>query len=180
MSTQKSEHDEDLTTVPAQAPAGLESATGVALRQQAGEEEIPKGAARGAEVDSETKKLKPDAAGGNKPTGLQKEPAHWVLNGSVDPRTVGSPSGPVAVAAVATSPEQADELIAARNESLAASRKKGAFTYEEITEEQLTKMSAAEIRSIGSNRGYEVSDVAGRRVAMRQFLDAQNDDETLE
>jgi hypothetical protein len=88
-----------------------------------------------------------------------------VLNGSVDPRTVGSPSGPVPVSTVASDTKTADAKLEERRRSVGAARKGIAFEYEELSEEQLGRMSAAEIRAVGQTRGYEIPDIAGRRVA---------------
>lgn len=163
--------------IPENAVGG-NTATGQELRRLEGEEEIPKGAARGAEPGPDSKGIKPDSQG-PKPLGAQKQPAEFVANGSLPHKHVGSPSGPVPVSAVAGTSEEAEERLAEAQDQREASRRSAFAQDEVLPEEQVAKMSAAELRAVAQARGYDLPQ-AGARVTRTAFLRAQDADENLE
>lgn len=112
-----------------------------------------------------------DQLKGTKPKGLQAEPAVWALNGSLEPNTVSSPSGPV-VAQGATQ-EEVDKKLSDHRENVKAQIRP---SHRKLTEEHLSRMTRAEVSAVARDRGYQIPD-AGHRVSRAAFLRAQDEDE---
>lgn len=167
-----------LSTVPPTRARGAETATGAALRQQAeGDESIPKGKERGSQTPIDNPP-KPDAeAAGQKPVGLQAQPARFTSNGSLEEGMVPSASGPVPMGAVTTSAEDAKRRLAEvdkAHKDFLASR----HPRRRIPEGELRRLGRPEVRAIGTQRGYDIPD-AGTRATTAAFLAAQEKDKTL-
>lgn len=162
----------DGTVLPRGAAMGTETATGQALVNEV--REVPKGADRGSKNPIDGDIVADDKLGDNpKPQGLQAEPAVWTKNGTVEPGTLPSPSGPMPVAASTTTKEDADKKLE-DHRALVASQFKDSNT--KLTDEQIGRMSRAEVQAVAHDRGYEMPD-AGTRVSRSAFKRAQAKDE---
>jgi hypothetical protein len=162
------------------AQTGTGTATGQEARRRAGDEEVPKGKERGSTVKSSTPVPKADYLGeGQAPIGRQKEEAIFVANGQIDPSFVASPSGPIPVSAVTSTPEEAEKRIEQQKKSIAESNKP--FTRgRRLSDEEISRMNGAELRAVAHDRGYDVSPNAGTRGTRAAFADAQKKDKNLE
>ena len=178
MATNKPQIEDAIET--GRAAEGTGTATGQEAARRDGKEKVPKGKARGSTVKSVAPVQKAGDYVGkpHKPIGAQKEPAVFVGNGAVDPNMVASPSGPVPISAVVTTPEEGEKRRKAQLETietgLARSRAK------RLDEKLINSMSAAELRAVANDRGYEISSTAGRRGTRAAFIQLQKDDKTLE
>jgi hypothetical protein len=152
------------------------TATGreLARATQEGAGDIPTGADRGA-------KDVPEVSKDGKPIGLQKEDAMLLTNGTVEPGTVATASGPVPVAAVVASAEDGAERMEREKKSLAANRF-GGPTYhsnQRLPEDVVNRLSGAELRSIAHQRGYDIG-ANGTQTTRLAFSKAQEEDKGLE
>lgn len=173
----KASPSEGSTTVPPTRAVGSETATGLQLAHERGEQEVPKGAERGSQVEIEGGDPTPDAEGPQKPRGLQAESALFVSNGSISSTDVPSPSGLQPIGAVATSVEHGRQLVEdkKREHQKFVSRSPRAEALEDA---QVQTMGRAELKALGQQRGYDMPD-AGTRATRAAFLAAQDKDQTL-
>ena len=146
------------------------TATGQALHEET--KEIPQGEDRGSklEIDGD---IKPDSEGGGEPQGLQAEPARFAVNGSVPPNTVPSPSGPVPIAAVAATPEDAQKRLEEHQKVIESQFKN---SVEKLSEAKIGRMSRSELQAVAFDRGYDIPQ-AGSRVTRTAFKRAQDQDQ---
>lgn len=161
----------DGTVLPKGAAMGTETATGQALVNEV--KEIPQGADRGSTREIDGGAPESDLNGGAEPRGKQTEPAIWTKNGSIPPGTVPSPSGPMPVAAVVATQEEADKKLE-EHKSLIESQFKN--TSVRLSEETIGRMSRPELAAVAHDRGYDMPE-AGARVSRTAFKRAQDDDE---
>lgn len=161
--------------VPPTRATGAETATGTAIA--AAEHDIPKGADRGSKVKPVGGEVKPDADGPQKPRGLQAEPAKFVSNGSLEPNTIASNSGPIPAVAVARDADHAAELVKQADESRTAALK-GPRTEKKLSDATVQRLGSAELRAIAEKRGYQIGE-AGTRVTRAAFIEAQAKDKNL-
>lgn len=162
------------------APAGTNSATGKALHE---DDEIDVENRGGDEsLIGEVQEAGDYIGEGTEPIGLQASKAHFATNGSVPARMVASPSGPIPVSAVASSPGAAeDKLKQQQKRELEAAEARA--TYSEIPEDKIRGMSGAEARAIMHDRGYMSANDSlnlSNRAARRALIQKQGEDENLE
>lgn len=173
--TQPSEVKEDTLK---KALSGLNTATGREKARLEGSDEALKGdeAAEKKEIAGGDE-IVADYSGQRtqKPVGLQAEEASFAPNGTVNPALVPSPSGSVPGIQVGLSGEalqkRQEELIDRQKKAL-EERQKGP---EALTDEQIESMSAAELRAVAADRGYQIPTTSGRRATQRAFRSAQRD-----
>jgi hypothetical protein len=148
------------------------------MRQNLGEAERVKGKERGSTVPIAGGVPKGDWQS-PKAVGAQKEPAKWATNGSVPVNSIPSPSGPVPVGAVAMTAEEGEKVVEAYEEGARGAFASAATTR--LSEEQVARMSGAELRAVAHQRGYDL-ELAGTRVTRTRFLKLQEkaEDEELE
>lgn len=160
--------------VPPTRATGPESATGAALA--AAKHEIPSGDDRGS---------KTPVAGDPQPdqtreaTGAQTTPARFTSNGQLPHNTVPSPTGSVPVGLVATSVEDAKDRVEAtmrEHDAAVAARK----TNRRLDTATINRLTGAELRAIGEQRGYVMSAYAGTRTMRALFTAAQDKDPNIE
>lgn len=112
------------------------------------------------------------------PTGAQAEPAIYTTNGTLPVNMVPSPSGLVPAGAVAGDPREAlrrtQEALDAHADSV---HRTGG--YARLSRTQIETMGAGDLRSVASQRGYDLGEYAGSRATRRRFIAAQNDDDDL-
>jgi hypothetical protein len=164
-------------TVPPTRAVGSETATGLQLAHERGEQEVPKGAERGSQVEIEGGDPTPDAEGPQKPRGLQAESALFVSNGSVSSTDVPSPSGLQPIGAVASTVEEGRKLVETKRRDHEAFVRRSPRA-EALEESQVNTMGRAELKALGQQRGYDMPD-AGGRATRAAFLAAQDKDENL-
>ena len=162
------------------AVTGINSATGQEAARRAGKEEIPEGEDRGSVVEIDGEPVA-DYAGNDvqKPEGNQAEPALFVANGTIPPNMVPSNSGLVPVSASAASPEDAEKRLEEHQATVDAEREAAFGIRKEISEDQIAKMSAPELRAVASDRGYDISNAAGTRGTRAAFRTAQSEDKSF-
>jgi hypothetical protein len=160
--------------VPPTRQTGPESATGAALA--AADHEIPQGEDRGSTVPIEGD-ITPDSEG-REAQGAQLEPARYTSNGQLPHNMVPSPSGTVPVGAVATSPEDAqkrvEDVLKAHDEYVA-----GRNTIKKLDTATIHRLTGAELRAIGEQRGYSMPNNVGTRAMRARFIEAQDKDENI-
>lgn len=168
------EKPDTTAAVPPTRSTGPESATGAALA--AATHEIPKGDDRGSKVAIAGDPA-PDET--RKAQGAQLVPARFTSNGQLPHNTVASPSGSVPVGLVASSPEDAqkrvDEANKAHDDAVAARKK-----IRRLDPGTINRLTGAELRAIGEQRGYVMSAYAGTRTMRTLFTEAQNKDPNIE
>ena len=108
------------------------------------------------------------------PQGLQAEEAQFTTNGSVAGNMIPSPTGPVPVALVAGSPEEAEEVLARRREAL-EEEKQRLNPDRRFEEDEVAELDGGTLRALGARRGYEMPG-AGTRAAQKAFLRQQDTD----
>ena len=162
--------------VPPTRSTGPESATGAALAAQA--KEVPSGDERGSKVKTGEGDAQPDAKV-QAPVGAQAEPARFTSNGQVPHATVGSPTGSVPVSALASSPEDAEKRIDEQNEAHDDFVAKRLNRDRRLDPATLNRLSGAELRAIGAQRGYKLPDYSGSRTTRQAFIEAQDKDTNL-
>jgi hypothetical protein len=163
--------------VPETAQGGV-TASGQALRQLAGEEEVPKAGTHEPKATAEMKAVKPDAAGPTKPTGLQAKPAEFTTNGSLEAGTLPTNYGLVPASALVSTPEEAEKRLEEAAEARKAAMKTSFTAFDRVPEETVNRMRAAELRAVADQRGYDIP-YTGTRVTRAAFLRAQEADENL-
>lgn len=173
----KASPQEGSTTVPPTRAVGSETATGLQIAHERGEQTVPKGAERGSQVEIEGGDPTPDAEGPQKPRGLQAEPALFVSNGSVSSTDVASPSGLQPIGAVASTVEEGRKLVETKKADHAAFVNRS-VRAEALDEVQVNTLGRAELRALGEQRGYDMPD-AGTRATRAAFLAGQDADTSL-
>lgn len=161
--------------VPPTRSTGPESATGAAL--ESATKEIPTGEDRGSTTPI-VGDIRPDSE--REAQGAQTEPARFTSNGQLPHDMVPSPSGVVPVGAVATSQEDAKarvEAVHKAHDEFVQQRRARSRRLDEATVNRLT---GAELRAIGEQRGYQIGNALGTRASRRAFLDAQDKDQNLD
>lgn len=160
--------------VPPTRATGPESATGAAIA--AATHEIPKGDDRGSKVEI-AGDIRPDSE--REAQGAQTQAARFTSNGQLPHNMVASPSGSVPVGLVASSPEDAkkrvDEANKAHDDAVAARKK-----LKKLDAATINRLTGAELRAIGEQRGYVMSAYAGTRTMRTLFTEAQNKDPNIE
>lgn len=156
------------------------TATGLATHDRQGTD--PREEEENENLSPDAEKIKPDAIAtkGNKPIGAQKEPAKFTVNGSVPEGMVASTSGYVPVSAVARTQDEADTKLEEQAQNLSDSFRSTTSSRQRISDEQIQKMSGAELRAVASDRGYDFSDAMGSRGTRAAFARAQEEDTSLE
>lgn len=163
-----------------QAAGGLGTATGQARANLLGEEQ--------ERIDNlESRGSTQPIAGGdqiqsdypandteNKPIGAQAQPSAFTSNGSLPVNMVPSPSGLVPASTVAGSLEDASKAVEKANKErddliLRSGAKK-------LSRAQIEAMSAADLRAVAHDRGYDIGEYAGSRRTRARFLEAQQKD----
>lgn len=161
--------------------SGTASGQEAARRAEGTDDNIPQGKDRGStndpgEVPGKTGDLVGDP---HPPVGPQTEAAIFVPNGAIERNMVASPSGPVPVAAVTSSAEEAEKLIEKRNEDL-SKQFKGFKRGKRLSDVQINQMNGAELRAVATDRGYDISHSAGTRGTRAAFAQLQSEDDLLE
>lgn len=169
MTSPQAEKDQAVQVPPTRA-TGPETATGAALA--ASSHETPKGSDRGSKVEI-AGDPRPDSE--REAHGAQLEPARFTSNGQLPHNTVPSPTGAVPVGAVASSVEDAQKRVEASNKAHDefVARRKGGRKLDEAT---INRLTGAELRAIGEQRGYALGTNLGTRSARRAFIEAQTKD----
>lgn len=163
---------------PTRMTGATSSATGQAIRDAAGEEEIPQGEDRGSKVPIKDAP-EPDMLGGtNKLSEAQAAPARFVSNGSVDASMLPSPSGPVPASAAGITAEDAEKQLEQRQQEHDAfvTRRSG---KERLSDARIDTIGRAELYAISRQRGYDIPE-AGTRATREAFRKAQEKDDSLE
>lgn len=159
--------------VPPTRQGGPGSATGQAVRQALGLEEIPKGKDRGA--PDAPKVGEPLKA---KPQGLQKEQALFTSNGEVDLRLVPTASGPQSAPA-ATHAEGEKRIQERRDAHQDYIEARSTQRDKRLSEATISRLGHAELRAIASQRGYKDIPEHGNRTTRTWFARQQEEDEAL-
>lgn len=176
--TKDSDHPDPIDAGKAQTGTG--TATGQEALRRAGHEDdrISSLESRGGQgTEDEVRADFLHRGAGN--VGLQNEVAEFTSNGTVPSNTVPSPSGLVPVAALATSPAQAEQLMKDRQKELKASRRKPVMQRMQLTEAQVGSMGRAELNAVAHDRGYKFSNGMGTRSTRAAFLEAQAEDKYI-
>lgn len=110
------------------------------------------------------------------PIGLQKEPALFTRNGSVELNMVPSPTGPIPASLITD-----EKARQAALDATVASVRQGPRRNSRLrlSREQLERMSPAEVRAVAHDRGYDIGE-GGRRGLVNKFYTAQQDDDSLD
>lgn len=174
--------DEVRETMLQRSSAGALTAVGVEREHRLGDadERVPKGEDRGSKQEIEGGEPEPDFPQhpGPKARGLGLEAANFTTNGTVPGTFVGSPSGPIPVSAVATSVEDAQKrLQQVRKEEQDALLNSN--SRQKLSRAKVESMSAADLRAVAHDRGYDIGEHAGSRATRRRFLAAQDQDDSL-
>lgn len=158
--------------------AGLGTAIGVIRKEEFDEErKIPEGEDRGSKVPIAGEFTEGDAWEGAKPQGAQAEPSLITTNGTVPVNMIGTPSGPVPISAVTGDPAQGAQMI---QENLDRDEEEILRTgYAKLSRAKIESMSAAELRAVASDRGYELGQAGNRQTRIR-FRQAQGKDKNFE
>lgn len=166
-------------TVPETKAVADSTATGMQIQHESGDQHIPSGKEAGSQVPVVGGDPQPDAIGkGNKPKGLQAEPALFVSNGSISSTDVPTPQGLQPIGAIATSPEHGEQLQAQRKADHQKYVDKTKVHTHKLDEATVGRLHRTELRAIGLQRGYKMPE-SGHRVTRAAFLDAQSKDSTI-
>ncbi len=170
------------------AQKGTGTATGQEAARRAGNENLPKGKDRGSTLKSKEPVPAADYMGkGAKNVGKQKTKAVFVGNGQVDTSKVGSPSGPVPISSVVSTPEEAAKLEAKNRKAIVEDHGRG-IGRGRLTDEQIDSMNGAELRAVATDRGYGASpghpgfgitSMSGTRGTRAAFKELQKADKNL-
>jgi hypothetical protein len=163
------------------AAKGTNTATGVEEEARSGaQDERLEGTKKDHTGLPGTEDIKPDFLEGQAPQGLQAEPARFVTNGSLEPNMVASNSGPVPASAANFTPEAGEAAVEAQIKAEDDALRARFEQRQEIDEETISRMSAAEIRAVASDRGYtELDGIMGRKQSRSAFLTAQKADKSI-
>lgn len=171
--------DEDRQAALDAAPGGAGTATGQAKAFLSGEEQerLDSLESRGSTAPIVGGDIKPDHEGGQPPIGAQAEHASFTTNGSLPAAMVPSPTGLVPVGVTGGTPEEQRARV---EEHLKTARGRAATaSHQKLSRRQVESMSAAELRAVASDRGYDLGDNAGNRITRKRFLEEQDKDEGL-
>jgi hypothetical protein len=153
----------------ARSTSGSGSATGQAKEQASGrEDERLEGSEDREGPEDGPEKGDFGAVEYAQPVGLQAEPANFTSGGTIPAGMVSSPAGFVPLSAVGD-PEAALERTLGKQGSTKDNRR--------LTEEDLEQLDGPSIRAIGTQRGYQMPDLAGRGTIRGKFLAEQEKDE---
>lgn len=165
------------TGVPPTRARGPETATGQQIAWASGEQDVPKGAERGSQVEIEGGDPTPTLEGGDKPRGLQAEDALFSSNGQVASDMEASPTGLQPIGANSASPEEAKKKIEARRTEHEAYVNRTP-KVERLDDATINRLGRAELAAIGKQRGYTIPD-AGTRATRAAFAAGQDGDSKL-
>lgn len=176
------EQDEEARLrILARSPGGTGTATGVAQQHFSGEEDarIENLEDRGSTVPIAGGSPSADFAAGepSQPVGAQAQPAHYTVNGTIDPMMVATPGGPQPVGALAGTVSAAQGRVDETAEAFKM-QNRGFRGYEALDDAQIERLNGAELRAIAYDRGYDVPEGGNRTVRMR-FRAEQADDSRL-
>ena len=158
--------------IPKGAATGSGTATGAELINDG--KKIPTGADAGSKTPIAGGPPKPDdEAKGGKPQGLQAEPAIFTVNGSLEPHTLPSASGPQSASAGGGSQEEVQKKLDDHRELVESQIKRSHRKLDEVT---VARMSRSELSAVAHDRGYDVGQ-AGSRVTRAKFLSEQDNDD---
>lgn len=116
----------------------------------------------------------PDNDGPTEPQGAQADPAILTTNGTIPVNMLPSPGGLVPVSAVVADPHQGAKLV---QENYDATEKQLLRSgTERLSRAKIESMNAGDLRSVASDRGYDIGDRAGSRMTRERFIAAQNKD----
>lgn len=167
--------DEVREAILNKSSAGLGTAIGTIRAYELDEKEIPSGEDRGSTQPIAGTFEGGDSWEGAKPQGAQEQPAILATNGTIPVNMIGSPSGPVPISAVTGDPAQGAKMI---QEHLDQDEKEVLKTgYAKLSRAKVESMSAAELRAVASDRGYDLGQ-AGNRQSRIRFRRAQDADKT--
>lgn len=167
--------DEVREAILNKSSAGLGTAIGVIRANELEEKEIPSGEDRGSTVPVAGKFEGGDSWEGAKPQGAQEQPSIITTNGTIPVNMIGSPSGPIPISAVSGDPAQGAKMI---QEHLDQDEKEVLKTgYATLSRAKIESMSAAELRAVASDRGYDLGQAGNRQTRLR-FRRAQTADKT--
>lgn len=162
------------STLPKGAQTGTSTATGQAMAEH--KKEIPKGKEGGNKakiVGAPTTGDLGIKSPAFKPQGLQAEPAQFAVNGSIEAGMLPSNSGPVPAAALHNTAEAAEKALADHKDTV---EKQIKHSYEKLSHAKISRMSRAELQSVGHDRGYDIPQ-NGARVTRAAFVRMQDEDE---
>jgi hypothetical protein len=165
--------------VPPTRQTGPTTATGMQLAAADDKKLIPKGKDRGSQLKIEGGEPAPSHSEAQKPRGLQKEPAMFVTNGSIEHGAVPTPSGLQPVAAVATSPEDAKKRVEKRVDEHKRFVERTVERRERLDDATVGRLGRAELRAVALQRGYEDIPEAGTRAVRAAFLREQKNDKLV-
>lgn len=126
-------------------------------------------------ADPDAEEVKDTVLKPGKAEGAQLQPAVMTPSGALQHNFVATGSGPMPAGIVA---RDSDEAEAMGKLTAAEARRRLASGHQEITAEKLLSMTAAEIRAVAHDRGYDIGD-GGHRISAMKFLRAQEEDEGL-
>lgn len=175
------EHPDGLTDAitAGRAAGGSGTASGQEAARRLGNENVPKGEDRGSKLDHGEVPDPDYVTDPGKNVGGQNDAAVFLPNGVMPSGMVGSPSGPVPVASVASTPEEATKLLDTHKETI-STQFKGLQKNKRLTDEQITGMNGSMLRAVAHDRGYTLSPAAGTRGTRAGFIEAQRNDKNLE
>jgi hypothetical protein len=102
----------------------------------------------------------------SKPSDGQAAPANFAVNGTLPLNMIGSPTGPVPV----TDPDlDTDDLYDPPSD--------GVSSLDDLTDEQISRLSSAELRAVAHDRGYDKVRPAGRAAVAQMFRKAKQADD---
>lgn len=153
------------------------SATGLQIKVNEGKQDIPKGKEAGSLVPVAGGEPTPDHKGPQKPRGDQAKPALFTSNGSLESGVVASPTGPVPVAAAATSQKHAEQLVEEHEKKHAEFIHRRAQRTK-LSEATVHRLGRSELQALAQQRGYDLPD-AGTRSTRDAFLREQAKDKNL-
>lgn len=165
------------TGVPPTRAQGPETATGQQIKWAAGEQDVPKGAERGSQVEIEGGEPTPTLEGGDEPRGLQAEDALFSSNGQIASDMEASPTGLQPIGAASASPEEAREKMERRKADHKAYIERSP-RLENLDEPTIGRLGKTELRAIGLQRGYEMPET-GTRAMRASFIAAQDKDDRI-
>lgn len=117
-----------------------------------------------------------DSGGGN--SEAQSTPALFTTNGSLPFQHVASPSGPVPSGTI-VDPEARKRAVE-MSQAAADPSKRRPRGHPFVDSGTLARMSRAEVRAVGSDRGYDIPERLGRRAMNERFLAQQAKDDYVQ
>ena len=165
--------------VLAKSTAGNATAVGQAREKYLGNEDerIKKLQSRGSEVPVKGKPKSAVAKQSTAPEGAQAQPAIYTTNGTVPVGMLPSGSGLQPASASIADPAAAAKAVAEAQQ--VAEKHLLRSGAEKISRNKIESMSAADLRAVATDRGYDLSEQGGNRVTRRRFLKLQEEDDSL-